>query len=155
MKAETKLTMIKSVHTVIWLFFNFVIFYMLYAAIVNKLDLWLWLGYALILLEGMTLLIFKSMCPVTILARNYSDSAKANFDIYLPEWLARNNKLIYSLILIFVIVITSLPTSYLIMIIKEIAGEECRRILTEKRVGRIACARDNQPYVVPFHFGVV
>ncbi len=106
MKAETKLIMIKFVHTVIWLFFNFVIFYMLYAAIVNKLDLRLWLGYGLIFLEGITLLIFKSMCPVTLLARRYSDSAKDNFDIYLPEWLARNNKLLYSLILIFVIVIT-------------------------------------------------
>ena len=106
MKAETKLIIIKSVHTLIWLFFNFVIFYMLYAAIVNKLDLWLWLGYGLIFLEAMTLLIFKSFCPVTLLARKYSDSVNANFDIYLPEWLAKHNKLIYSLILIFVIIIT-------------------------------------------------
>jgi uncharacterized protein len=38
------------------------------------------------------------------------------------------------------------------MFINELTAEECRRILTEKRVGRIACARENQPYIVPFHF---
>lgn len=106
MESETKLTLIKIIHTLIWLFFNFVIFYMLYAAAVNKLDMWLWLGYGLIFLEGITLLIFKSFCPVTILARKYSNSTKDNFDIFLPNWLAKNNKLIYTLILTVVIFIT-------------------------------------------------
>ena len=107
MKSETKLTLIKIIHTLIWLFFNFVIFYMLYAAVINKLDLWLWIGYGIIFLEGITLLIFKSFCPVTVLARNYSSSTKDNFDIYLPNWLAKNNKLIYTLILTLVIIITA------------------------------------------------
>jgi len=106
MEHKGKLRAIKFIHTLIWVFFNFVIFYMLYAAIVNKLDVWLWLGYGLIILEGIILLIFKSFCPVTILARKYSDSTKENFDIYLPEWLAKYNKLIYTLILIVVIFIT-------------------------------------------------
>jgi len=61
MESETKLTLIKFIHTWIWLFFNFVIFYMLYAAVVNKLDVWLWIGYGIIFLEGVTLLIFKSL----------------------------------------------------------------------------------------------
>jgi hypothetical protein len=30
--------------------------------------------------------------------RKYSDSPKDNFDIYLPNWLARYSKLIYSFI---------------------------------------------------------
>ena len=106
MEDDTKLTLIKIIHTLIWLFFNFVIFYMLYAAVVNKLDVWLWIGYGIIFLEGITLVIFKSFCPVTVLARNYSNSAKENFDIYLPNWLAKNNKLIYTLILTVVIIIT-------------------------------------------------
>ena len=106
MQSKTKLTLIKIIHTLIWLFFNFVIFYMLYAAVVNKLDAWLWLGYGIIFTEGIVLLIFKSFCPVTVLARRYSDSTKDNFDIYLPNWLARNNKLIYTLILTAVIFIT-------------------------------------------------
>ena len=73
MQSKTKLTLIKIIHTLICLFFNFVIFYMLYAAVVNKLDAWLWLGYGIIFTEGIILLIFKSFCPVTVLARKYSD----------------------------------------------------------------------------------
>lgn len=106
MKSETKLIIIKIIHTMIWIFFNFVIFYMLYAAISNKLDLWLWIGYGLFILEGIVLLVFKFFCPLTIIARKYSKSTKENFDIYLPNWLAKYNKLIYTSILGVIIGIT-------------------------------------------------
>jgi hypothetical protein len=103
---QTKLTLIKIIHTAIWVFFNFVIFYMLYAAIANKLDLWLWLGYGFIFLEGLTLLTFKSHCPLNLLARKYSNSTKDNFDIYLPNWLAKYTKLIYTTIVAIAFIIT-------------------------------------------------
>jgi len=106
MQNETKLTVIKIIHTVIWIFFNVVIFYMLYAVLVNKLDIWLWIGYGLFLLEGITLLIFKLFCPLTVMARKYSNSTKDNFDIYLPNWLAKYTKLIYTSILGIIILIT-------------------------------------------------
>ena len=38
-------------------------------------------------------------CPLTIVARRYSDSQLPNFDIYLPIWLARYNKHIYGVLL--------------------------------------------------------
>lgn len=79
---------------------------MLYAASTNQLDLWLWIGYGLIALEVITLLIFKLSCPLTVIARRYSDSQKDNFDIFLPNWLARYNKHIYTLIMIIIIAIT-------------------------------------------------
>ena len=106
MKGETKLTLIKSIHTAIWLFFNVVILYMLYAAIAHKLDRWLWLGYGFIALEGLTLLTFKSHCPLNLLARRYTRSTQANFDIYLPSWLAKYTKLIYTTIFGVILVIT-------------------------------------------------
>ena len=106
MNDETKLTVIKIIHTFIWVCFNFVIFYMLYAVIANKLDYWLWIGYGLFILEGITLMAFKFFCPLTVMARKYSSSPKANFDIYLPNWLAKYNKLIYISILIIIIIIT-------------------------------------------------
>ena len=96
MNINPNLIRIKIIHTLIWLFFNVVLFYMAYAVIVNKIDKFVWIGIALILLEGIVLLIFKKMCPLTIMARKYSGSTKDNFDIYLPNWLARNNKLIYT-----------------------------------------------------------
>ncbi|MEO6949469.1 MAG: hypothetical protein ABI123_07565 [Ginsengibacter sp.] len=106
MRGETKLILIKSIHTLIWVFFNVVIFYMLYAVIMNKMDYWLWIGYGLFILEGIILVAFKFFCPLTIMARKYSDSTKPNFDIYLPAWLAKYNKLIYTSILIIIILVT-------------------------------------------------
>lgn len=101
-----KLILIKIIHTLIWLFFNLVIFYMLYAVIADKLDKWLWIGYGLIIMEGITLVAFKFFCPLTILARKYSNSTKDNFDIYLPNWLAKYTKLIYSGIVAIILLIT-------------------------------------------------
>ena len=34
-------------------------------------------------------------CPLTPIAARYTDNRRANFDIYLPEWLARLNKQIF------------------------------------------------------------
>ena len=99
------LILIKIIHTLVWLFFNVVIFYLLYAVIANKIDKLVWIGLGLFLLEGIVLLIFKNMCPLTVIARRYSDSAKNNFDIYLPEWLAKYNKPIYTSILFLIIII--------------------------------------------------
>jgi hypothetical protein len=105
MTGKTKLTIIKTIHTAIWVFFNVVIFYLLYAVIADKIDKWVWICLGLILLEGIVLLVFKKMCPVTLVARKYSDSTKSNFDIFLPAWLAKYNKLIYSIIVAISIVI--------------------------------------------------
>lgn len=101
-----KLTLVKSVHTAIWLFYNLVIFYMLYAAIANKLDSRLAICFGLVLLEGLILLLFKFTCPLTIIARRYTNDRRDNFDIFLPVWLARNTKRIYTIIVIVIIAIT-------------------------------------------------
>lgn len=100
MDSNLKLFLVKLLHTAIWIFFNIVIFYLVYAVIINKIDIWVWICLALIVLEGLTLLLFKSICPVTLIARKYSDSNKDNFDIYLPNWLAKHNKLIYTTIVV-------------------------------------------------------
>lgn len=38
------------------------------------------------------------------------------------------------------------------MKIKELTNDECRKVLAETRIGRLACAKNNQPYVVPISF---
>jgi len=99
----TKLARIKTIHTIIWFFFNAVLGYLFYAVITNKIDILVWVAIGFIVLEGMVLAIFKGICPLTIIARRYSDSQKDNFDIYLPNWLAKHNKLIYTIIFILII----------------------------------------------------
>lgn len=38
------------------------------------------------------------------------------------------------------------------MRIFELTQKECFEVLTRLTIGRLACARDNQPYIVPIHF---
>ncbi|TXD72009.1 hypothetical protein ESU54_14325 [Aequorivita antarctica] len=105
MSRKDKLLYIKIIHTVIWLFFNVVIFYLLYTAIVNKIDKWTWICIGLVLMEGLVLMAFKMFCPLTVIARKYSDSTANNFDIFLPNWLAKYNKLIYTTIFSIAVII--------------------------------------------------
>ncbi len=96
MNPSHALSIIKIIHTLIWLFFVLVIFYILYSGIMNEVNIYTWIGIGLIVGEGLVLLLFKMFCPLTIWARKYSDSQKDNFDIYLPNWLARYNKEIFT-----------------------------------------------------------
>jgi hypothetical protein len=91
-----KLIAIKITHTLIWIFMVVVIFQVLYSGIFNQINNLTWICIAIIILEGIVLAIFKMQCPLTVLARKYSHSTKHNFDIYLPNWLARYNKQIFT-----------------------------------------------------------
>ncbi len=103
MSPQSKLILVKILHTLIWFFFNFVLFYLLYAVILNSINKWVWIGIGLIIIEGFVLLSFKMKCPLTIVARKYSDSTKDNFDIYLPNWLAKYNKQIYTTLFVIIL----------------------------------------------------
>ena len=97
---DLKLTLVKALHTVVWIFFNVVIFYMLYSVIADKIGAWTWICLLLILGEGIVLLVSGNICPITTMARKYSSSSKENFDIWLPQWLAKYNKQIYTSIVL-------------------------------------------------------
>ena len=105
MTENLKLGLVRVIHTIIWVFFNVVIFYLLYAVVVDKIDKWVWICLGLILLEGIILIVFKKICPITLIARKFSNSQQENFDIYLPNWLAKYNKEIYSIIVLTAIVV--------------------------------------------------
>lgn len=105
MSTILKLTIVKMVHTFIWTFFNIVIFYSLYAVIIDKIDQWVWISLGLILMEGLILMAFGKKCPITLIARRYSDSTKDNFDIFLPNWLAKHTQIIYTIIVFITILI--------------------------------------------------
>ena len=40
------------------------------------------------------------------------------------------------------------------MFIHEMSPSECREALERTHIGRLACARDNQPYIVPMNFAI-
>ena len=108
MKPAQKLLFLKLFHTVIWIFFVAVIFYILYSGITNQINTYTWIAIGLIIGEGLVLWLFKMFCPITVLARKYSDSGKDNFDIFLPNWLARYNKIIFTTIYLVGVIIVLL-----------------------------------------------
>lgn len=93
---ELKLIIVKSVHTAIWLVFVTAILFILWSGITAHISVYSWIAVAAVCGEGLVLFIFKGSCPLTKIARRYSDSTKNNFDIYLPERLAKYNKHIFT-----------------------------------------------------------
>ena len=94
------LFLIRLVHTLIWIILAGTTFYILYSGLFDRITIYTWLAIAVITGEGLVLLIFKWSCPLTVIARKFSDSQKDNFDIFLPAWLARHNKTIFTSIFI-------------------------------------------------------
>lgn len=90
------LTIIKLVHTIIWLIMASAVFCTLYSGLFNRISIFTWISIGLVLCESAVLLAYKWSCPLTGMARKYTDSTRDNFDIYLPNWLAKYNKLIFT-----------------------------------------------------------
>jgi hypothetical protein len=105
-RKTAKLLLVKVLHTAIWASFVFVILYILYSGIYDRINLLTWVAIALIVAEGIVLLICRWRCPLTLIAKKYADNHVVGFDIFLPGWLAKHNKTIFtSLYLISVILV--------------------------------------------------
>lgn len=92
--AAARLRAIKSAHTVIWAFFAGCILAIPAAAWLGHFRAAAWLAGA-VCAEIVVLLVNSWSCPLTAIAARYTADRKANFDIYLPEWLARHNKSLF------------------------------------------------------------
>lgn len=99
MQNATALAVVKLVHTIVWAFFVICILAIPVAASVGRFDASAIL-IGIVLLEVSVLLINRWRCPLTDVASRYTDARQDNFDIYLPLWLARHNKLIFGLLFV-------------------------------------------------------
>lgn len=94
MTSDNSLRLVKLLHTVVWCFFVICIIAIPIAAFVGRFDLAF--GFtAIVLIEVLILLLNGFKCPLTGIAARYTDDRSDNFDIYLPVWIARHNKLIF------------------------------------------------------------
>ena len=93
-RSDARLWRIKFVHTVIWAVLAGAIVLIPVAVFFGARGLAVWLS-GLVWIETIVLVIYGWRCPLTGIARRYTDSASDNFDIFLPAWIARNNKLIF------------------------------------------------------------
>jgi|SRR3989339_158017 len=91
---------IKFTHTIIWVIMAFSSFYILYAGITKTFNIILFISIILLFIETIVLLFNRWSCPLTPLAEKYTSDRNDNFDIYLPNWLAKYNKIIFGLIFI-------------------------------------------------------
>ena len=99
------LRLIKIVHTIVWAFFV--------ACIVGIPVLALQREYGratlligLVMIDVVVLALNRLTCPLTDLAARYTSDRRANFDIYLPLWLARYNKVIFGALFLIGIAVT-------------------------------------------------
>jgi hypothetical protein len=88
------LRIIKVGHTVVWAFFAGCILAIPCFAWRRQLET-AWALIAIVTIEVAILTANRMRCPLTGVAARYTDDRRDNFDIYLPLWLARHNKLIF------------------------------------------------------------
>lgn len=91
---RTALLAIKLLHTAAWAVFAGAIVCIPLAAWTWRYDWVVWLS-ALVAVEVVILAVNGWHCPLTPMAARHTDDRRANFDIYLPEWLARYNKQVF------------------------------------------------------------
>jgi hypothetical protein len=99
------LRIVKVAHTIIWA---------LFATAVLAIAPLAWVGayryasflIALVFVEVLILIANGWRCPLTAVAARFTDDRHDNFDIYLPEWLARHNKLLFGSLYLFGIAFT-------------------------------------------------
>jgi hypothetical protein len=94
MTSDTALVTIKVAHTVVWVFFVACIFAIPVASWLGEHRAAAWFA-AIVFIDVAILLLNKWRCPLTSMAARYTDNRRDNFDIYLPEWLAKYNKHIF------------------------------------------------------------
>ena len=93
-EANRTLAGIKLAHTVAWAFFAGCI---VAIPVVGWRGRFLWAAVlsGVVLIECAVLVMNRWRCPLTDVAGRYTSDRADNFDIYLPIWLARHNKVIF------------------------------------------------------------
>lgn len=94
------LRLLKTIHTIIWALMagsNFMAFYF---AFIGRFDAWFLIPASLLALEIFIITINWWKCPIAKIAEKFTQERQANFDIYLPEWLAKYNVLIFTVLMV-------------------------------------------------------
>jgi hypothetical protein len=88
------LRLVKTIHTIAWTFLAACVLVIPVFVLQKNLTLAV-IAIAVVGVEVLVLAANGFRCPLTDVAARYTPDRVANFDIYLPEWLARQNKLIF------------------------------------------------------------
>jgi hypothetical protein len=91
------LVLVKLIHTAVWAVIAASILALPLVALRGRLD-WALALTVLVVAEVGVLLANRWRCPLTDVAARYTDDRIVGFDIYLPRWLAENNKNIFGVL---------------------------------------------------------
>lgn len=89
-----RLTAIKLLHTTVWAVLASCVLALPIAAFLRQFH-WALILTLFIVGECGVLAVNGGRCPLTDLAARFTEDRADNFDIYLPNWLARHNKVIF------------------------------------------------------------
>ena len=89
-----RLFAIKLFHTVVWAVFAGCIVAIPFAVHAGRMR-WAALLIGIVMAEVLVIALNRGSCPLTPIAARYTADRRPNFDIFLPAWLARYNKLIF------------------------------------------------------------
>lgn len=92
--APAALLVVKAVHTLVWAGFAGCILAIPLASWRGRHALAAWLSI-FVAGEVLVLVLNRMSCPLTAVAARYTADRRANFDIFLPLWLAQYNKPIF------------------------------------------------------------
>jgi hypothetical protein len=88
------LVAVKLLHTAVWAVLAGCILALPIVALLDRFD-WAIILTVIIVVECAVLALNKGRCPLTNLAARFTKDQADNFDIYLPNWVARHNKAIF------------------------------------------------------------
>lgn len=83
----------------IWFFFASCIFALPVTGMLRRFR-WAAILTAVVLVECVVLALDHFRCPLTDLAARHTEDRAANFDIYLPDWLAQHNQAIFGILFV-------------------------------------------------------
>lgn len=104
-ESTRRLVTIKVVHTIVWAFFAGCIFWIPVLAWQSNY-MRAGIVIAVVLVEVIILVMNGWQCPLTGMAAPHTTNRRANFDIFLPVWLAHYNKAIFGTLYVAGIVLT-------------------------------------------------
>jgi hypothetical protein len=88
------LLLIRTLHTFVWAVFASSILAIPVFTLERRIHIAFWLSL-LVWGEIVILAVNRLRCPLTGVAARYTKDRRDNFDIFLPLWLAKHNKLVF------------------------------------------------------------
>jgi len=84
------ITLIKSLHTVIFILMGGLLTILLYEVIVDQITYLTWIAVTVLLSESVVLMANGWVCPLTTYAENVGATDGQVADIFLPKWCAEH-----------------------------------------------------------------